>query len=181
MLPLLHNNHLFFFPAQNTRKYLTETQTQRPVNALYVTIDPPALTFGLVVKVERCKHTERGPTWRNAALNFLQKNFFLQLRLLFQFNQTLPQRSQTVHIRKQMNIRNVPLFLSSLPPPVFTCLKHEFQMLEHMDKQTFALCIRLNAQQNILFWNCDKCDLFWEKRNWETGGKKLVKIFQPLF
>ena len=41
MLPLLHNNHLFFFPAQNTRKYVaeTQTQTQRPVNALYVTIE----------------------------------------------------------------------------------------------------------------------------------------------
>ena len=70
--------------------------------------------------------TQRDPTWRNAGLNFLQKNFFLQLRLLFQFNQTLPQRSQTVHIRKQMNIRKVPLFLSSLPPPVLTCSSFYF-------------------------------------------------------
>ena len=74
--------------------------------------------FGLVVKVgkvERCKNTE-GPTWRNAASNFLQKNFFLQVRLLFYFNQTLPQGSQTLQIRKQMNIRKVlfsPIFATS--------------------------------------------------------------------
>ena len=71
--------------------------------------------FRLVVKVERCKNTE-GPTWRNAASNFLQKNFFLQVRLLFYFNQTLPQWSQTLQIRKQMNIRKVlfsPIFATS--------------------------------------------------------------------
>ena len=153
MLPLLHNNHLFFFSAQNTRKYVAETQTQRPVNALYVTIDPPALTFGLVVKVERCKHRER-PHLKKCSFEFLQKNFFLQLRLLFQFNQTLPQRSQTVHIRKQMNIRKVPLFLSSLPPPVllaccFTSIlhQHKFQMLDNLNNQIFALCIRSGKDQ----------------------------------
>ena len=88
-------------------------------------IDPLPLTFGLVVKVERCKHRER-PHLKKCSFEFFAENFFLQLRLLFQFNQTLPQRSQTVHIRKQMNIRKVLLFLSSLPPPVFTCLSFYF-------------------------------------------------------
>ena len=55
------------------------------------------------------------PHFKKCSLEFLQKNFFLQVRLLFHFNQTLPQRSQKLHIRKQMNIRKVP----SLPTPVF--------------------------------------------------------------
>ena len=125
------------------------------------------------------------PTWRNAALNFLQKNFFLQLRLLFQFNQTLPQRSQTVHIRKQMNIRKVPLFLSSLPPPVFTCLsfylhQHEFQMLEHMNDQTFALCIQLNVRQNYLFVFRKEQLGNWTKTKWVSFCLPFFNSWSPV-
>ena len=63
-------------------------------------------------------------TWRDAA-GIFAGNFFLQLGLLFHFNQTLPQQSQKLHIRKQMNIRKVPatpylrhlLFLDAIASP----------------------------------------------------------------
>ena len=68
--------------------------------------------------------------WRNA------ENFFFQLRLLFHFNQSLPQQSQKLHIRKQMNIQKVLfppthpwhlLFFNLMSLPKFQCSDWSWQ------------------------------------------------------
>ena len=123
-------------------------------------IDPLPLTFGLVVKVERCKHRERGPLEEMQLWIFCRKTSFSNLDFSFSLIKLYHSGAKRCISANKWIFGKFP-FSSHLCHLLFLLAcrftsamhQHKFQMLEHLNNQTFALCIRLNLGKIIYFEN----------------------------